>query len=167
MPIRQTKNDGKWFEEMIEKSALKYECKGILSLRHVDPPTQQIPGTKIIVRKQSPFLDFVGSWTERGGRGIFIEAKTTKEPKLTLDQKDNGVKTTQITMMKHWNMNGAAVGVLWAMDPENVCFVSLALIKSTLLAGTKHLKWEWCPKVKQGTGFILCDFVHQLRSEYP
>lgn len=104
-------NQGKWFESLVEQVTTNYERKGIMRLRKVDPPTFMYNGQW--VRKQSPFLDYVGTWTERNGRAIFLECKTTSHGKLPMLSK-SGLTDDQYKALKDWHLAGAVSCLLWA-----------------------------------------------------
>lgn len=100
---------GKEFESAIIKTAFNYERNRLLVLRKVDPPTVQFGGR--LIRKRSPFLDFVGSWTERGGRALFLEAKSVNQGVLPIG--DRGLKPEQWNSMRVWHWAGALTGIIW------------------------------------------------------
>jgi hypothetical protein len=111
----------------------------------------------------NPHLDWVGAWTERYGRALMMETKSTSEPRLGLGSK---LTTTQIEWLLRWHHAGAAVGVCWEFVGHGVGFIPVGQIDQTLKTGRKHLKWEEVRPVKQGMGFILYDFVPYLRQFY-
>lgn len=164
-----TKNQGTWFERDLARICAAYRGKRIIDLEKVEPPTRVVKRPPKfqpeILRLANPFLDFVGCWTARGGRAVFLEAKSTDEPKLTL-RSSGGLSESQHDALVRWDAAGAAVGLLWG-HREDVRFVPLEAIASQLLAGVKHLKWENATPVPQGLGWVRWDFVRALEQYYP
>lgn len=162
------RNTGKSFEGLLETVCVHYAAKGIMRLKKVEPPTRIIGGGhfKRIIFLPNPFLDFVGTWTERAGRAVFIEAKSTSEPKLPLGS-DGGVTAKQVDALRDWHGAGAAVGVLWEVKGD-VFFVGVRKLLAVLeVEGRKHLKPHDCEPVEQGIGCIYFDFRASLASLYP
>lgn len=158
------KNNGKPLEAAIKAVAVHYARNGEMRLEKVDPPTR-IVFPKRIVFMENPFLDFIGTWTERGGRMVCIEAKSTDGPTLTLKHK-GGVTEGQINSMRLWADYGAAVGIVWAYG-RDIAFVPVALVFSQLEAGVKHIKWEHaCPLVPRNPMY-RADFLPALREYFP
>lgn len=163
------KNQGTWFEGDLVKICRAYRHNGVMELEKVEPPTRVVkrPPTfqPEILRMANPFLDFVGVWTRRQGRAVFLEAKSTAEPKLGLKQS-GGLSEAQYDSLVRWNAAGAAVGILWAYA-QHVRFVPLLACVAQLEAGVKHVKWENATPVPQGTGWVMWDFEKVLASYYP
>jgi len=107
-------NDGRDFQAEIQRSANEYLYRGWMRLRKVDPPSRVIGGGagRRVIFLENPWLDFAGVWTERHGRAVFIEAKSTTEPKLAVD-RDGGVTEKQADAIIHWRIAGAVAFVLW------------------------------------------------------
>ncbi len=110
--IEMKTSHGRGFEQQVENSAAHYERQQILLLRKVEPPTRVVGGgaARKVIFLDNPFLDFVGSWTERGGRMIVLEAKETHEPRLSYG---GGLTERQLEAMHRWWQVGAAVGLVW------------------------------------------------------
>lgn len=119
-------NQGQWLEKLLKAIVAGYEQRGIMTLKKVDPPTILIHGQW--VRTPSPFLDFVGSWTERGGRAVFLECKTTRDGKLgLLDQ--GGITQNQYDALLDWHYAGAVSCVLWAAG-SRIALVTASQLES-------------------------------------
>lgn len=170
-----TKNQGTWLEAEIKKILEVYRDKGLLDMSKVDPPTRVIwvpaakrkPGqaAQTVMQLPNPFLDYVGSWTERAGRAVFLEAKSTAEPRLPL-MNDSGLKQRQIESLLRWRRAGGAVGVLWACCGA-IRFVPLVAVEAQLRGGVKHIKWEHAMELKRGFGWVTWDFLEALRAYHP
>lgn len=157
------KNTGKPFEQQVANIATIYEHGGVLALEKMDPPTF-IDGQGQIGYKRNPFVDFIGTWTERGGRSIFLEAKSTDVERLAFGT--GGITQRQIDALFRWAANGAAVGVLWDCR-GNVRFISRARLEKAIKLGMKSFSIEETTPVRQGIGFVLYDYAQNLREAYP
>jgi penicillin-binding protein-related factor A (putative recombinase) len=167
--IVKAKNDGHSFERMVSQTAEAYDRKNILRLEKVEPPTRRIKIGKVwqIVELSNPLLDFAGVWTERGGRALFIEAKsTTGNESLRLEQ-DGGVTVKQVSALRRWHNAGAAVGVLWELDRRACAMLSHDKLVEVLATGKKSVRFEELPRVAMGMGFVIYDFAVLLRQFYP
>jgi penicillin-binding protein-related factor A (putative recombinase) len=167
------RNAGHVFEDDIERVAAQYQFHKHLRVKKVDPPSKVLrpPGRgPIVIFLDNPFLDFCGTWTERGGRAVFFEAKSTTEPRLAINvQKGaSGLKETQVDAMRHWRSAGAVTFLLWQHAGE-VRLVCIEEITNTLNMGVKSLKWGACDSYPcpQGTGFVLFDFLQIMRKIWP
>jgi penicillin-binding protein-related factor A (putative recombinase) len=165
-------NTGLAFQEAIYRTAAEYQHDGVLRLRKVDPPTRVVGGgaNRRIIFQPNPFLDFVGCWTERRGRAVFIEAKSTSEPKLPFDSS-SGVTTSQLDSLRHWHNAGAVAFVLWEHAGKTRMLTApyVAQYRDAARAGDgfKHVKWEDAgPDIPQGKGFRLVDFIHEMRARW-
>lgn len=153
---------------MVEKSAATYVGK--LRLRKVDPPARIMGGGagRRVIFLENPFLDFVGVWTECGGRAVFIECKSTAKPKLTFDS-DGGITTTQLDALRNWHNAGAVAFVLWQWG-ERVRMVTAALLakcRDEARFGTrfKFLDWEDFGighDIPAGEGWCMVDFRREM-----
>jgi penicillin-binding protein-related factor A (putative recombinase) len=161
------RNTGKPFEIQISNIASLYEQRNLLSLEKVDPPVRVIgTGTnrKVIFQK-NPHLDFVGVWTERGGRALFMEAKSTDDERLPLNA-EGGIRDAQVKALQRWHRCGAAVGILWECRGK-VRFISYERVRRALAQNFKSFAIDETVPVKQGNGFIIYDFIENLRAAYP
>lgn len=161
------KNDGRSLQKEIEMIADEYERRGIARLKKVDPPLKII-GTGIhrqTIFLDNPFVDFVGTWTARGGRGLFIEAKDTEEPTLKVLVKSGGLTEKQWQALLHWEKAGAACGILWR-HRQQIRLVPVPAVFCQIRAGAKHVKWEHATPVPRGMGFVTFDFLHTLGEYY-
>lgn len=135
-------NTGKPFEEELATILTKYGARGQLRLKKVEPP-MRFAGRRIILLP-NPFLDFCGSWVERGGRAVFMEAKSTS--KNTLPMGKSGLTDTQLDALRHWHNAGAVAFVLWKYDGV-VRFIAWPWIEKLK---RKHIKIEDCFDVRPG-----------------
>ena len=69
-------------------------------------------GRRWVPRRNNPFLDFVGVWTETG-RAVFIEAKYTEDEYLRVDGRGGGVDDRQMANLRLWDKAGADAMVIW------------------------------------------------------
>lgn len=161
---------GKALEGRIKTVASLYEFRRTLMLEKVDPPSytsqQFVQGKSEAITRlaKNPFPDFVGTWTERAGRALFLEAKTTTDERIALGGS-SGITETQLLNLQKWEKSGAACGVIWECNAR-WRFVTMRLMRETLSGGRKSLLWEWAEVIPQGPG-ILFDFVTNLRRAYP
>jgi len=139
-------NPGKDFEAALVKQFAVYEVRKIARVKKSDPPSAMRcvgPGQFRPILLENPFLDFTGTWTERGGRMIQIEAKSTAEPRLACPA-DNGIKAAQIAAMREWQDAGALVAVLWEYRREDFTemkIVTLDIIDRTRAKGRASIAW--------------------------
>jgi len=131
------KNNGKGFEDVIGRCIAQYEFRNVLTARKCDPPTVFVRGH--VVLKANPFPDFVGSWRERGGKMVMIEAKSTEEPFLKIAQ-DGGLRVNQIEPMERWERFGAATFVLWGHAGEMYLIPHFVIAKRLSAGGVKRMK---------------------------
>lgn len=162
--FRNPVKEGKEFERQFEIVSTHYNYQRILKLAKCDPPSVIVRGQ--IIYKANPFLDWVGSWTERGGRSLFIETKSTEHPRLPMSDNHHLTKL-QIDNLKFWAYAGAAVGVVWEWRGHGCVFLPIGLIKKIWDEERRHIKFEEGDPIAQGNGMILFDFVHNLRRWYP
>lgn len=106
-------NDGKRLESLIATAADTYARRGILAIQKVDPPIKVVgraPFLKVIMLK-SLWVDFTGAWTERGGRMIHIEAKSTHSETLACG-RDGGLTARQLEAFEYWQKAGACCALI-------------------------------------------------------
>jgi len=162
-------NDGKSFEKIMTQIGEAYDRRGVMRIVKAEPPTFRMKknGETIIGERANPFLDYAGTWTERGGRALFIEAKsTTDSTTLPLD-REGGVTTDQVLALRRWHNAGAAVAVIWEVNRTHCAAISHDLLVSTLATGRKSIRFDELPRVSVGFGFIIYDFAQLLRQFYP
>lgn len=160
------RNTGKGFESELKRIAEIYETKKLLALEKVDPPVKVLGSGEFrkVIFLPNPFLDYVGTWTERGGRAVFLEAKSYETQRLPIG--DGGLTQKQGNKLKRWHSAGAAVGMLWECKGM-VVFFSMQQIDDAFYYGRKSLQFEHGEPVQQGQGFILYDYIENLRRAYP
>jgi hypothetical protein len=165
--MKKTHTPGQDFEKRIKDICDLYEIQGIARLRKVDPPTRILrpPGRKpITIHLESPYLDFVGTWIEKGGKTIMVECKSTEEPRLAIlaeKQKGSGIKHSQLENAFAWEKAGAAVGFLWHHNGQ-VRMVTPSMVAAHATA-RKSIPWLEAHRVPPGDGFIFHDFLALLR----
>mgnify|MGYP001604299036 CR=1 FL=1 len=154
-------NTGKPFEHALEKIAAQYASRGLLSLRKVDPPLRYVGAS--IVHMANPFTDFIGCWSERGGRALFVEAKSTREPKLPVGK--SGLTSAQIDAMHCWSAAGAAAFLLWECRGEVRLWSEAMIVDQT--QNIRHLPYGFGLYVPAGQGWVLHDFLFVMRQLWP
>lgn len=162
MPARRSNygNTGKGFEAFLDKLFAAYHSRGVARFRKAEPPIKILGGgpARRIIPMRNPFLDYIGVWTAEGGRALFIEAKSTADARLALD--DTHLTQTQVDNLKAWADAGAAVGVLWLYNAD-VRLVTLETV--TAERSRKSIPWEEATPIPQGPGFVVYDFLSLLR----
>ncbi len=158
------RNNGKTFEALLTRIFTAYEDRGIATLRKVDPPTRVVgkPPRQRVIYLENPFLDYVG--VQRAtGRALFIEAKSTMEPRLeigTEKTEGRGLSLPQINNMERWNQAGAGVCVLWGYG-DAIRLVTLQQIHRSAVT-RRSVPWDDAWHIPQGPGFIIYDFLPLL-----
>lgn len=155
-------NTGKAFEKTIETVLIQYAAKGKMRLKKVDAPMRFAGGHVILL--QSPWLDFAGCWTGRGGRAVFLEAKSTSKDTLPLDQ-DGGVTVNQVEALRNWHNAGAVAFVLWEFK-GSVRLLTWPQIRDILVM-RKHAKLTDGQPVPAGLGFVIHDFLKVMETTWP
>ena len=160
------KNTGKPFEKTIETILMQYASKGILRMKKVDPPTRllKLGGSTKVIMLPNPFLDYVGSWTARHGRAVFMEAKSTSEPQLKINS-DGGLTVKQFEAMRQWQAAGAVTFVLWEHH-GHVRMLTYDMVKAALETA-KHIKFPCAIPVPNGLGFVIYNFVEIMEKIWP
>jgi hypothetical protein len=153
-------NTGKPFEKLLEKTFAAYQALGVMSIEHVDPPTRSVRcgGQWKVIWQPNPFVDYLGTWTARGGRMLCLEAKSTDQDVLDINSyKSNGVTIKQWESIKRWSNAGAACGILWQC-PAGIRLVSVGTA-SDLVARGERCRVENSWAIPQGKGWLLADFA--------
>jgi penicillin-binding protein-related factor A (putative recombinase) len=165
---KNASNDGRLFETMIERTADAYFNARILRLCKVEPPVRVIGWgqNRKVIFLENPFPDWTGAWTERAGRSLMIETKSTSDPRLPMAASGN-LSENQVEWLKRWHYAGAAVGIIWEWKNNGAAFIPIGQAVDIWKSGRRHIKWEECDPIRQGTGFVLIDFVENLRRWYP
>jgi len=154
-------NDGRPFQTLIESILKQYQSAGSLRVKKVEPPTRIIGGGKFarkVIHLANPYLDYLGCWSDRGGRMVTFEAKSTREPRLPL--WTNGVTENQIVALRLWEKAGAVTFVLWEHAGEVRLFRNHEI--DATLAQRRHLKLEDGIFVPAGTKWIVHDFLQVM-----
>lgn len=158
-------NDGRRFQELMDKIHAAYEQRGIARIRKTDPPVRVMgsPMKARVIFQPNPWLDYAGSWTVNGGRAIIVEAKSTVEPSLRIvgeGMSGSGIQHSQLLNAEAWRAAGAAVGFLWHYNGDVRIFTP-AMIRAALTE-RKSLRWIDVHKIPQGEGFIVFDYLRAL-----
>lgn len=139
-------NTGMAAQKIFEMTAAAYERKGLLRLRKTDPPVKFIGGKPIF--QINPWLDYAGTWAERGGRMLCLEVKSTVKTRLDLS-------LGQLESVTSWIEFGATVAVIWyrfdlcrIAYPGELC---------------DNPKWDELQEVKPGIGGVVFDWLENLR----
>ncbi len=166
-------SNGTIFENALVRTLDAYRSAGLCDLEKVEPPVKTFGSQKgrTVIFLKNPFLDFIGSWTERDGRLLVVECKSTETDTLTIGALDetalgkkvsaSGIKMSQILSGHRWQRSGAAVCYLWNYH-GSVKLVTPNMV-SAQLTHRKSLRWCDAHPVPQGPGFILIDFLALLR----
>lgn len=155
---------GTTFEARIKAVCDCYLASGRAYFEKVDPPTVKTQYRTIY--KDNPFLDFVGSWIERGGQSIHIEAKSNSKTALPISADKDGVSVEQIESLEKWQAANAAVGILWEHKGE-VRFVTLAMMEDAKAENIKSVPWARAYRIPKGAGAVEFDFLAILTVLYP
>lgn len=163
-------NTGKGFEGMVETILLQYQCRGLLRVKKVDPPTRVVGSGAFrkVIFLANPFLDFAGTWTERGGRAVFFECKSTTEQRLAVGSS-SGVTQDQCDALCHWQNAGAVTFVLWEVKPLGKVFFATPVMLAAALekSGRKSITPADCEPVPQGVGHVFFDFLKLMHKHWP
>jgi hypothetical protein len=148
------RNNGTAFERQLETIFAAYLKQGRAKIEKVDPPTKVL-GRKVLFMP-NPWLDFAGVWTERDGRTLLIEAKTTLKPTLELGGT-HGLTKAQWGNAMDWQRAGAMVLLLWEHKGEiRVTTPSMAMADCRE-QDRKSLRWCDAHKLPQGIGWVTFD----------
>lgn len=157
------KNDGRSFQKEIEHTCGGYQSRRIATLRKVDPPTKVVGRTQETRRvffMANPFLDFVGVWTARHGRALFVEAKSTSTHRLPF-ARSGGITEEQVSSIKTWRIAGAAACVVWQFNGRVVLLTPEKLMEAERL-GLKSITFDSGIPVPRGEGWLVWDFLPVL-----
>ena len=158
-------NSGKPFEKMLEHVFDAYRACGIMDIRKTDPPVKVV-GTGVrrqVIFMDNPWVDFLGSWREKSGRMIALEAKSTATNHLAVG-KTGGVTARQWQALTDWSSAGAAAGIIWEC-PAGVFFVPLG--QAAKAANNRcRVTPEFGIKLPPGKGFVFWDVAAALRIVY-
>jgi len=161
-------NDGRAFEDALESIFECYAAAGVMRVRKVEPPTR-IVGTgaqRKVIFLANPFLDFVGTWTQRKGAMLNIEAKSTSEPRLPINRA-GGVSESQVRAIREWSLAGAYAVVFWEWE-QGLKIITPAEISTAVNTGRASLKWGDCQnEVLPGTGFERWQIERTLARLFP
>lgn len=167
-----TTNDGRAFQADIETTLHAYRVRGMADLRKTEPPTRVLGGghNRRVIFMANPFLDYLGTWSERHGRAIVVEAKSTATHRLPVN-RDGGLTAEQCHTMANWRKAGAAVALLWRWrnaDAGGLGPVTLwtpEMVWQRIGWGEASLKHEDGIPVGQGPGTRLVDFLPVLAAQ--
>lgn len=129
-----------------------------MRIKKVEQPIRIFGGRTIHL--ENPFLDFVGVWTERIGRAVFFEAKSTLKDRLPLG--NNGLSDKQLDSLHRWRVAGAVAFLLWEHRGECRFWKEQMIVDQS--KEWRHLKFENGEPVPRGIGFVTHDFrVNMIR----
>ncbi len=166
-------SDGRAFQELLKRTFDSYAAQGVAYIHKTDPPVRVIgfgPARKIIFQK-NPFLDFIGTWTARGGRTIVLEAKAISGTRLRLllgkgkdgkPKKGDGITEAQLRNALDWSARGALVAFLWHQDGQTRLVTPEMANAYAVASGEKSIPWLEAHKVPQGNGFALVDVLQAM-----
>lgn len=160
------RNDGRRFEDLLERVLAQYEGAGFMRVRKVDPPTKVFGGRVVFL--ENPFPDFVGVWKEAAGRMVAFEAKSTLEPRLEAGGA-RGLTKKQLDALGEWGANGAVVFVLWELRGAVKLIPPVRLRRFcheiTEAKGPRSFRWDEPDllPVPQGKGWVIADFRAVMR----
>jgi len=140
-----------------------YLKQGRAKIHKVDPPIRIVrQGPRVMgIPLESPFVDWLGCWTENGKRLIHVESRSTKEPRLRI-RRDEGRKEKQYDDLVRWHRAGAVVAVLWGHQGK-MKLISLPTIAAAIAAGDVSLKWRNHRLCSRGQGLVTWDWLTELR----
>lgn len=150
-------SDGRQWEETILACSHLYEQANFLRVRKVSPASRIVGGgnDRKVIFMPNDFVDFVGSFTQRGGRAVFVEAKQTHEDRLPLG-RGGGVTDKQVRTMRDWTLANAMTAVLWR-SPSGVWIAPYREIAMRITEGRKALLPEHCRAVPCEGYVVLAD----------
>lgn len=135
-------NTGMAFQTELEMACRQYRSQLVAAIEKVSPPSRVV-GTgyaRRVIFTANPFLDFVGTWTEFGGRAIFLEAKSTATHRLPL-ARPGGVTEDQVHALVGWKIAGAAAMLVWRFGGATALFTPQYVVDRAT-AGEKSLVFE-------------------------
>jgi penicillin-binding protein-related factor A (putative recombinase) len=158
------RNDGTGFENSLAGVLRCYASAGQMRVKKVSQPIKVFgpPGNQRVIHLENPFLDFVGAWTERGGRMIMFEAKSTIEPKLQLGSK---LSDNQAASLHLWDVANAVSFLLWEHRGAVRLWTDWMIAEQA--TEWRHLKFERGVVVPAGLGFVLWDFRKVMLQIWP
>lgn len=145
-PARTNRNnDGRNFQSELAATFAAYQSQKIATIEKTDPPVavlwqfdkQEGKKKQRVIFKVNPFVDYVGVWSARNGRALFIEAKSTSKHRLALN-RDGGITEEQIASLFRWRRAGAAVCVVWRFEIK-ACLFTPEMLQAAIGAGAKSL----------------------------
>lgn len=160
---KRAKDNGDEAESLILGICDAYRNAGRANLKKVDPPSRVVkgPGGPRIVYLANPFLDLVGAWTERGGRSVFLEVKSTSGHRLRI-ARDGGLTEKQIEALQEWRAAGAVTGVLWVHD-GGLKVISLETIEHVVENRDASIAWANFPLCRRGAAALVpFDFLTEI-----
>lgn len=164
---KRARDNGESAESLILSHCDEYRREGRANLKKVDPPTKVVNfgGKPKVIFQENPFLDLVGAWTERAGRAIFLEVKSTTKRRLPI-ARPNGVTVKQLEALRDWNASGAVTGVLWVrmIDGQPVLkVISFETIDFAEDCGHASLPWDEFAICRKGNSpFLRFDFLTEI-----
>lgn len=139
-------------------------------MKRTAPPVRIMGGKagRNVLFLGNPWLDYAGVWTERDGRMMVFEAKSTSGDRLPF-LSDSGLTERQMEAGHHWDAAGAVVFLLWQSPGQvrlipwkHITFAARAW-NMTPKRGTKSFNLDAGRPVPQGKGYRLVDFLAVVR----
>lgn len=159
---------GREFESILARICDCYRQSARAKIHKVDPPSKVVGrgSSARIIYGENPFLDFIGTWSERGNRSLMLEAKSTSKHLLAIDTKKGGLTRNQITSMISWRKAGTVTALLWyRSDLREVKVITLETIEFAVENGARSLRWEDFSKCSKGRDArVPFDFLTELDS---
>lgn len=131
-----------------------------MRIKKVEQPIRIFGGRTIHL--ENPFLDFVGCWTERLGRSIFFEAKSTTKDRLQVGS--GGLSDKQLDSIHRWKVSGAVTFLLWEVGGKCRFWTEGMILQQT--SDRRHLRFEEGEVVEPGIGFVTHDFRKNMISHW-
>ena len=142
MGQNNTTNSGKWLENLLGDIHEAYRVNGRAKIEKVFPPVRVVNRRAFIV-KNTDWLDFLGTWTERQGLMVHLEAKSTTGKESLRINDEGAITTKQMDALSQWHFYGAAVAVLWGrVELGEVRLVSFQDLASKVAANVLNIKWS-------------------------
>jgi penicillin-binding protein-related factor A (putative recombinase) len=163
---KKARDNGSAAENLILSHCEAYLVQGRAKLEKVDPPTKVVNfgGKPKVIYQKNPFLDLVGTWTEKQGRALFLEVKSTTSKRLPIS-RDNGLTKVQIKHLREWRDAGAITALLWVHDGA-LKVISTETIDFAESCGNPSIPWSDFPLCRAGNSpFLRFDFLAEISDE--
>jgi len=161
---RKAKKAGDDSEGMVLGLCDEYLKQGRAKLEKVDPPTKVVGRPPRIIYQRNPFLDLVGTWTEKQGRALFLEVKSTTSHRLPIS-RPNGLTKDQLGHLRAWSEAGATVALLW-VHSGGLKVITLETIEDAAGRENPSIPWGDFPLCRRGPlPSLRWDFLSEIADE--